>query len=198
MAGDECKLSIFNYLECDSTNPLAEQEIKGLEALEYEMSRNVQSMRRKRQSAAFSETLQGRIYQLCGKAFAVYCYIRFVGVKQGKLLLAFLLADYLPLQATISVFLPISSSSSTNYPDLLSQLAVYVLTKLSGNVDAERIGSVARQISLLLVGVVIVISIRLVLRNVTRVSPCQSWIHILTYVLLCRHCESQAIISGRP
>jgi len=93
MAGDECKLSIFNYLECDSTNPLAEQEIKGLEALEYEMSRNVQSMRRKRQSAAFSETLQGRIYQLCGKAFAVYCYIRFVGVKQGKLLLAFLLAD---------------------------------------------------------------------------------------------------------
>lgn len=71
----------------------------------------------------------------------------------------------------ISVILPISSSStSRNYPDLVIQSVVYLLTKMSDSIDAGKVASIGRQISLLLVGVVIVISIRLVLRQVTRVS----------------------------
>ena len=64
-------------------------------------------------------------------------------------------------------FLPTRrSSSTTTYPDLITDLLAHIL---SSEVKLEDVASLSRQISLALVGVIILTSIRLVLRGVTRV-----------------------------
>jgi len=64
-------------------------------------------------------------------------------------------------------FLPTRRSSSTaTYPDLITDLLAHIL---SSEVKLEDVASLSRQISLALVGVIILTSIRLVLRGVTRV-----------------------------
>ena len=61
-------------------------------------------------------------------------------------------------------------TQATNYPDLLAKLVGDLLSLTSENkVDVEAVGSVMRQISLGLVGLIILNSLRLVLRGVTRV-----------------------------
>lgn len=58
------------------------QEMQGLAALEYQMSRNLEALRTRRDSAKYSRTLRGRILNISGRTFAFYCIIRIVSVSQ--------------------------------------------------------------------------------------------------------------------
>jgi hypothetical protein len=56
------------------------QEITGLEALEYQMTRNIETMRHRRADAAFRATFFGTLTIWIGRAFAFYCIFRVFNV----------------------------------------------------------------------------------------------------------------------
>lgn len=58
----------------------AAQEIRGLEALEYQMSGDVHTLRQRRADGKFEQTLLGRLVNWSGLLFALYCVFRFVAV----------------------------------------------------------------------------------------------------------------------
>ncbi|ESK89497.1 g protein-coupled receptor 89 [Moniliophthora roreri MCA 2997] len=136
-------------------------EIKGLEALEYQMSLNLEDLRTRYERAKFASTFRGRVIGVFGKLFAAYCAVRIVSsiinLFTPKVLLSIVNKTDKPTQAT-------------NYPDLLTKLIgdILSLTSTAEEVDIEAIGSMMRQISLVLVGVIILNSLRIVLRGVTR------------------------------
>ncbi|KAL0565488.1 hypothetical protein V5O48_016538, partial [Marasmius crinis-equi] len=53
-------------------------ELKGLQALESEMSLNLEDLRSRYARAEFASTFRGRILIVCGKVFAGYCVIRII------------------------------------------------------------------------------------------------------------------------
>ena len=67
-----------------------------------------------------------------------------------------------------------NQESANNYPDLITHLLAYLLSLTpSIHMNLEDIAVISRQISLVLVGVIILSSMRLVLRGVTRVTICR-------------------------
>jgi len=67
-----------------------------------------------------------------------------------------------------------NQESANNYPDLITHFLAYLLSLTpSINMSLEEVAVISRQISLVLVGVIILSSMRLVLRGVTRVNICQ-------------------------
>ena len=73
------------------------------------------------------------------------------------------------------VFLPVHRTSpSRTYPDLLTNFLFFLYTHIwsahpTAHSEYEKLAAIARQISLLLVGMIIFTSLRVVLRGVTRV-----------------------------
>ena len=57
------------------------QELQGLEALEYQMSKNLEVLRQRRENARFATTLKGRAFAIVGHGFAVYCIFRIISVS---------------------------------------------------------------------------------------------------------------------
>ncbi|KAJ7726831.1 G protein-coupled receptor 89 [Mycena maculata] len=126
------------------------QELKGLEALEYEMSRSLDALRQRRASDQFSHTFRGRLTTIGGRLFALYCALRFV-------------------TSFINIFFPPTSSSpTTSYPDVVTETVAELLAGVSPRVQFDDVARAMRHLSLMLVGVIILSSIRLVLRSVTR------------------------------
>ncbi|KAF9262093.1 hypothetical protein L218DRAFT_868670 [Marasmius fiardii PR-910] len=121
-------------------------EIKGMETLEYQMSQNLEDLRRRYERARFAMTFRGRVIRIFGKIFAAYCLVRIISVPMAK-------TDV--------------PTPPTNYPDLLTKLIGDLVSLTSANIDIEAVGSIMRQISLALVGVIILNSLRIVLRGVT-------------------------------
>ncbi|PBK85639.1 hypothetical protein ARMGADRAFT_548770 [Armillaria gallica] len=128
------------------------QEIAGLQALEYQMALSLDDKRERQRAHRLSRTLYGRAWNLGGKVFAVYCVIR---ILSSVINLAFP-----TLRRTSS-----SSPSEYNYPDLVAYLFSFLLPY-----PQERVVAVSRQVGLVFVGLIILSSIRLVLRSATRVS----------------------------
>ncbi|KAH8836157.1 G protein-coupled receptor 89 [Flagelloscypha sp. PMI_526] len=126
------------------------QELAGLEALEYQMTLSLESQKDALQRARFSSTLLGRILNFGGMIFAAYCAIRI-------------------LSCIIHIIFPTSGGTTTTN-DLITHALVSLAALLfsSETIPTERIILISRDISLLLVGVIIATSIRLVLRGVTR------------------------------
>ncbi|KAK0237273.1 G protein-coupled receptor 89 [Armillaria nabsnona] len=127
------------------------QEIAGLQALEYQMALSLDDKRERQRAHRLSRTLYGRAWNLGGKVFAVYCVIR---ILSSIINLAFP-----TLRRTSS-----SSPSEYNYPDLVAYLFSLLLPY-----PQERVVAVSRQVGLVFVGLIILSSIRLVLRSATRV-----------------------------
>ncbi|KAG7087788.1 hypothetical protein E1B28_013729 [Marasmius oreades] len=132
-------------------------EIKGMEALEHQMSQSLEDLRRRYERVKFATTFRGRVIRIFGKIFAAYCFVRIISsiinVVVPRALLAMAKTD--------------KPTPPTNYPDLLTKLIGDLLSLTSTNVDIEEVGSIMRQISLGLVGVIILNSLRVVLRGVT-------------------------------
>ena len=53
----------------------------GLQALEYEMSRNLDVLKQRQADAKFSKTVAGRLFNWGGRLFAVYCVYRIFSVS---------------------------------------------------------------------------------------------------------------------
>ena len=56
------------------------QELQGLEALEYQMSRNLEALRERRETARFNRTFKGRAFNVMGRIFTIYCIMRVFSV----------------------------------------------------------------------------------------------------------------------
>ncbi|KAI8996260.1 Abscisic acid G-protein coupled receptor-domain-containing protein [Trametes punicea] len=131
------------------------QEIAGLEALEYEMARNLESLKQRQADVKFSKTFAGRAFNWGGRLFSLYCIYR---------IFASLLNLLLP-RSPPSV--P-GESTSTN-ADIVSFVLAYLLSHLPFiHLPQDKVAVISRQISLGLVGVIILSSIRRVLRGVAR------------------------------
>ena len=59
----------------------ATQELNGLLALEYQMARNLEALRQQQAEIKFSRTVRGKLFNLGGRLFAVYCVYRIVVVS---------------------------------------------------------------------------------------------------------------------
>lgn len=57
------------------------QEVQGLEALEYQMSKNLEVLKQRRENARFATTLKGRVLTIVGHGFAIYCVFRIFSVS---------------------------------------------------------------------------------------------------------------------
>ncbi|KAF8626649.1 hypothetical protein AX15_004742 [Amanita polypyramis BW_CC] len=156
-----------------------EQELRGLEALEHEMARKLESLRETRDAAKFASTWKGRVLNVVGHLFAIYCIVRI-------------------FNSLANIVLPnrrLASSATTTYPDIISELLVYILSWIytSRHIQQEDVIPIARQLSLIFVGVMILTSIRLVLRGVTRVSKVPR-IEYSFLSIYCRYCVSRVAI----
>ncbi|EIW76593.1 hypothetical protein CONPUDRAFT_92600 [Coniophora puteana RWD-64-598 SS2] len=139
----------------DSNLSAMQQEVIGLEALEGQMVSRVQHLKQAREAAAYAQSLRGR---LLSRAWAVYCACRVCS-------------------SLINIFFPQTSPSNTettspsSYGDIVAHALAYLLSLLpavshrAGELD---VAGLSRQISLALVGVIILSSLRVVLRGVTR------------------------------
>ncbi|KAL1943310.1 hypothetical protein VTO73DRAFT_4385 [Trametes versicolor] len=145
----------ISNLQGNSEESSLAQEITGLRALEYEMSRNVEVLKQRQADAKFNRTLAGQAFNWGGRLFAVYCIYR---------VLACLLNLVLP-RAPPSA----PGESSTTNADIVSFVLAYLLSYLPFiHLPEDKISVISRQISLGLVGAIILSSIRRVLRGVSR------------------------------
>ncbi|KAG6816018.1 hypothetical protein H0H93_008684, partial [Arthromyces matolae] len=124
------------------------QELRGLEALEYHMSSNVESLKARRQAAIYSRTLRGRIFNFGGLLFAFFCITRI-------------------FSCIINVLDPSLRGPSQSQTDIIASMLAKVLAFVS-HPDSAAIASLARQLSLVLVGLIILTSVRRVLKGATR------------------------------
>ena len=67
-------------MPCTESSALG-QEIFGLEALEFQMARNLDVLKQRQADAKFSKTLAGRVFNWGGRIFAVYCIYRIFSVS---------------------------------------------------------------------------------------------------------------------
>lgn len=91
-----------------------------------------------------------------------------------------------------------NQGAARNYPDLITHLLVYLLSLVpSITMTLDDVAVISRQISLALVGVIILSSMRMLLRGVTRVSPSFSEV-IQPLIRDSRHYASQVATLERP
>lgn len=146
------------------------REIAGLRALEGEMSRELEHMRARQARMQFSKTLSGRIWNAGGWLFGAYCAFRVVNSATNLLLLFLGLRSY-PTSMPTDTCAPTSSSCmSTAAPDLISGALGLLVSLVPGiPLDRSEADQIARQISLLLVGGIVLSSIRVILVGVGRI-----------------------------
>lgn len=153
------------------------------------MARNFEGLKERRENDKFSATLKGKIFNWGGQLFAIYCVLRIISVSINDYLVKkHPPYYYLPfLKSVIHVFTPSQAQgSANNYPDLITHLLAYLLSLVpSIAMSIEDVAVISRQISLVLVGAIILSSVRLVLRGVTRV-----WFFLQFYcnMLIMRSC----------
>lgn len=73
-----CSSIPFYLLKDWSELSEARQELSGLEALEYQMSRSLELLKQRQSEARFSKTVYGQAFNAAGKVFAVYCVYRII------------------------------------------------------------------------------------------------------------------------
>jgi len=131
-----------------------QQEIIGLQALQSQMTMRVSALKHNRTTAEFAESFKGKAI---GRTWAVYCVIRVIS------------------SAMNIVSPPSSAASPSSYGDIIAHVLAYLVSILplaSNNEDSRGfhvdVPSLSRQISLALVGIIILSSVRVVLRGVTK------------------------------
>ena len=157
-------------LTCKLESSALAQELQGLEALEHQMSKNLEVLRQQRENARFSVTLRGRVFTIVGHGFAVYCVFRIISVSANASNDMPLFITY-ALQSIANLVGPVRSSDSTSTSsDMVTQLVVYGVSLFpSINLPKDQVTSVARQVSLVLIGAIILSSLRQLMNGVKRV-----------------------------
>ncbi|KAF8315014.1 hypothetical protein DL93DRAFT_2167049 [Clavulina sp. PMI_390] len=132
------------------------QEIEGLEALEQQMSRSVVAMKARRDQEAFAATFSGRMLTASMALFGIYCVYRLI-IASINLLLPW------------SRSTPAAAGGSPSDIAIRWLLATFPSLETSLQITPERAVSLSRQFSLLMVGLIVMSSVRLVLRGVNQV-----------------------------
>ncbi|CAO1635962.1 unnamed protein product [Parajaminaea phylloscopi] len=122
-------------------------EVTSLSMLAASMRDELDQLKARRQTAEWNATVSGRIWLAIGHAFAAYCVLRMV-----VSLLSILFFNY-------------STAASSSSPDLISTLLARLLRVFGIDID---VATWSKQISLLLVGVLIVARLRVVLNYIAR------------------------------
>ncbi|KAG9020473.1 hypothetical protein FS842_007299, partial [Serendipita sp. 407] len=132
-----------------SASSAIHQEINGMMALESQMARNLESLQARRAELQFRETWKGRIFVAIGKVFAIYCVFRIISSIRNV------------------IFGPSAESGGTSSPDIITYLLARFFALFPDiPLSQQDVASLSRQISLLLVGCIILGSVRTVLRQV--------------------------------
>ncbi|KAG8808241.1 hypothetical protein FRC17_004037, partial [Serendipita sp. 399] len=138
-----------NSLTSEIASSAILQEINGMMALESQMTRNIESLKAKRAEIQFRQTWKGRVFVAIGKVFAIYCIFRIISSVRNV------------------IFGPSAESAGTSSPDIITYLLARFVALFPRIPLSQRdIASLSRQISLLLVGCIILGSVRAVLRQV--------------------------------
>ncbi|KAI0070211.1 hypothetical protein K474DRAFT_1713534 [Panus rudis PR-1116 ss-1] len=143
-----------------SQSTATSQELQGLLALEQQMAGNLSHLRSERARVKFDQTLRGKLFKWGGRIFAVYCVYR-IGISIINLILP-----------AHNITPGSSESSSSARMDILTIILAHLVSVIPWvhlPTNTEDISVIARQISLGLVGLIILSSIRMVLRGVARV-----------------------------
>jgi hypothetical protein len=153
----------------ESESSALAQELQGLEALEYQMSKDLEMLRQRRENARFSITLKGRVFSIMGHGFAIYCVFRIVSVSVGISIEESRFINN-ALQSVANLVGPVRPSDSTSTSsDMITQLLVYGVSLFpSINLPQDQVASVARQASLVLIGAIILSSLRQLTSGVKR------------------------------
>ena len=153
----------------ESESSALAQELQGLEALEYQMSRNLDTLKQRRESARFAATLKGRLFAIVGHGLAVYCIFRIISVSVNLFVEEPWFSDNTP-QSVANLVGPVRPNDSTSTSsDMITHLLVYGVSLFpSINLPKDQVASVARQTSLVLIGAIILSSLRQLTSGVKR------------------------------
>lgn len=144
-----------------------QHEINGLENLEYHMAREVESLREQ-----YDASHQSLMVQCVSYSLAMYCVLRVASVSTAVAvasdgILSRADSSLQSIRNMISVQDPNNQQQGPSSPDIAAQLVSLVLSNLGFSVDKNVL---ARQLSLLFIGLLIAVNIRVVLRECLRVS----------------------------
>ncbi|KAG8945477.1 hypothetical protein FRC04_000762 [Tulasnella sp. 424] len=149
------KISFWKGADAELTS--LQREAQGLEILEREMEKELKELHARKARIEFSKTLKGKAWKWVGWAFGLYCAFRV-------------------FSSLINILLPQrqSTAENTRTPDLIALWLMYLLSFLPlpsslafwEHASPEQIAAASRQISLALVGCIVLVSIRGVLRGV--------------------------------
>lgn len=126
-------------------------------------------LRQRRDDARFAATLKGRVFAIIGHGFAVYCVFRIISVSVKVPNNKRHSVDNVP-QSVANLVGPVRPSDSTSTSsDMVTQLLVYGVSLFpSTNLQKDQVASIARQVSLVLVGAIILSSLRQLTNGVKR------------------------------
>ncbi|KAG8993196.1 hypothetical protein FRB94_010952 [Tulasnella sp. JGI-2019a] len=138
-----------------------QREIIGLEMLEREMENNVNQLKMRKARIEFSRSWKGKLWKWVGWTFGAYCVFR---------ILNSLINLILPRQVAADA----TTSGSRRTPDLITGLVIYLLSLIPlppslsflHLTSPDQIAAISRQVSLVLVGCIVLVSVRGVLRGI--------------------------------
>ncbi|KAL7421922.1 hypothetical protein Q5752_003694 [Cryptotrichosporon argae] len=151
--------------KADQDVAATQAEIRGLKEMEAQVSRSLAAMKLRKRRQGFSATVKGKVYNVLGYVFAIYCVAR---------LLMCLTSLFTPLSTSrIPSEDPQPGKGNTN-GDWISFLLALGLAHLPAGAlgldgDAVDVAFLSRSISLLLTGLLILSSLTMVLRSLSRV-----------------------------
>lgn len=142
------------------------------------MARSLTGMRTRRERDVFAGTFRGRLLNGTTALFGIYCVYRVVIVRRSLSTFGMsimLMRDLVP-QSSVNLLLPWSRSTPAAAgaapTDVVIRwiLSTFPSLEISLELTPERAVSLSRQFSLLMVGAIVMSSVRLVLRGVNQVS----------------------------
>jgi len=133
------------------------------------MSKNLEVLQQRRENARFSTTLKGKAFSVIGHGFAIYCVFRIISVGVNVPGDKSQLVNDAP-QSVANLVGPVRSRDSTSTSsDMVTQLLVYGVSLFpSINLPKDQVASIARQVSLVLIGAIISSSLRQLMNGVKR------------------------------
>ncbi|KAG9311113.1 Abscisic acid G-protein coupled receptor-domain-containing protein [Chiua virens] len=146
-----------------------QQEIIGLQALESQMTTRVAALKRHHDDTQYALSIRGKILS---RVWAVYCVCRVFSASTHTTRTDVSLMRPCH-QSVINLLSPPSSidDKTSSYGDIIAHIFAYLFSLLpaASGKPSINVPSLSRQISLALVGAIILSSVRVVLRGVTRV-----------------------------
>lgn len=155
-------------------------EIAGLEAMDAQMTRDLQLMKKRKEITEMSKTWSGVMIQALGWIFSVYCVYRVavvrlaVQLRKGAKLTALGLSILQSCINLLFVHRTISNDPSarpSDPADVLSTLLAKLAKSMGWEIDVH---TWSKAIGFILIGTILLVNLRAGLTYVSRVSTCNT------------------------